>query len=208
MDMVPGSSSRRAVFLDRDGTINEEVGYLCSLDDLVLIKGSAEGIRLLNSLGLLVVVATNQSGVARGYFDESFVSCVHAEIERRLAQEGACVDAWYVCPHHPTEGRDAYRLSCGCRKPAPGLLLRAGQDLGIDLARSWFVGDTAMDMECASAVGAKGILVLTGKGRLTLSRIKGRNTHPEFVAPDLASACLWIRDDMLSLGENYGAGNQ
>ncbi|MEF3167824.1 MAG: HAD family hydrolase [Deltaproteobacteria bacterium] len=202
--MAPGSFHRRAVFLDRDGTINEEVGYLRSLDDLVLIEGAAEGIRLLNGLGLLVVVATNQSGVARGYFDESFVFRVHAEIDRRLAQEGARVDAWYVCPHHPTEGRDAYRISCGCRKPAPGLLLRAGKDLGIDLARSWFVGDTAMDMECASAAGTKGILVLTGKGQLALSQIEGRNACPEFVAPDLFSACKWIRDH----GVNDGAGNQ
>ncbi len=207
MDMAPGSSCRRAVFLDRDGTINEEVGYLRSLDDLILIEGAADGIRLLNGLGLLVVVATNQSGVARGYFDESFVSCVHAEIDRRLSQEGARVDAWYVCPHHPTEGRDAYRMSCGCRKPAPGLLLRAGKDLGIDLARSWFVGDTARDMECASAAGTRGILVLTGKGRLALSRIEGRNARPEFVAPDLAAACRWIRDGMNFLGEKDGAGN-
>lgn len=198
MGMVAGSFHRRAVFLDRDGTINEEVGYLRSLDELVLIERAVEGIRILNGLGLLVIVITNQSGVARGYFDEGLVTRVHAEIDRLLAQEGARVDAWYVCPHHPTEGKGSYRRECACRKPAPGLLLRAQKEWGIDLARSWFVGDSVRDLECAAAVGAKGILVLTGHGRVTLSRIEGRCGLAAFVAPDLAAACRWIRDEMIS----------
>jgi len=195
--MNPGTCNKRAVFLDRDGTINEENGYLRRLEDLDLIAGASEGIRLLNSLGLSVIVTSNQSGVARGYFNETFVSELHAEIDRRLAREGARIDAWYYCPHHPTEGSEAYRKVCACRKPAPGMVDRARLDLGIDPADSYVVGDSPRDAALAWAVDAKAVLVLTGYGRQTLAHLREiKKDACVRVEPDLLAACRWIAEDM------------
>jgi D-glycero-D-manno-heptose 1,7-bisphosphate phosphatase len=153
-----------AVFLDRDGTINEEVGYLDSLDKLRMIPEAFEAIRLINQSGMKAVVISNQSGVARGYFDEAFVETVHARIQALLKEHKAWIDRFYYCPHHPTEGTGIYRTACPCRKPEAGLLIRASQEMGIDLARSYMVGDMPKDIEAAGKAGAKGIFVQTGHG--------------------------------------------
>jgi D-glycero-D-manno-heptose 1,7-bisphosphate phosphatase len=153
-----------AVFLDRDGTINEEVGYLDSLDKLRMIPEAFEAIRLINQSGMKAVVISNQSGVARGYFDEAFVETVHARIQALLKQHRAWIDCFYYCPHHPTEGTGIYRRACACRKPEAGLLLRAAQEMDIDFARSYMVGDMPKDIEAAGKAGAKSILVKTGYG--------------------------------------------
>jgi D,D-heptose 1,7-bisphosphate phosphatase len=155
---------RAAVFLDRDGTINEEVGYLDRMEKLQLIPGAAEAIRLINASGMKTVVVTNQSGVARGIFDEAFVAQVHARLGEMLREEGASLDGIYYCSHHPTEGRGDYLRVCECRKPAPGLLLRAVAELHIDPARSYMVGDTLKDIEAGCRAGVQGILVRTGYG--------------------------------------------
>ena len=179
-----------AVFLDRDGTINEEVGYLSRLDQLRLIPGTPEAIRLINETGMLAVVVTNQSGVARGYFTEDFVETVHVRINELLREERARIDRFYFCPHHPVYGNGPYKLACSCRKPESGLFLRASEELGIDLSRSYVVGDMLKDIDAGKRVGAKGILVRTGYGRnITLT------DKPVYIAEDVLDAVKWILKD-------------
>ena len=151
-----------AVFLDRDGVINEEVGYLDSLDKLKIIPCAYEAIRLINESGMKAVVISNQAGVAKGLFTEEFVRKINDCLQTVLSQKGAHINNFYYCPHHPTEGTEPYRQVCDCRKPAPGMLLRAAQDLNIDLKKSYLVGDRFRDMEAAKKCGVKGVLVKTG----------------------------------------------
>ncbi|MDA8165175.1 MAG: HAD family hydrolase [Desulfobacteraceae bacterium] len=182
-----------AVFLDRDGTINEQMGYINHLSRFRLLPGAAAGIRLLNEKGLPVVVVTNQSGLARGYFPPELLAEVHAQMHRELAAAGAHVDAVYVCPHHPEAKRPEYRQSCDCRKPRPGLFRQAASDLGLDLGCSYLVGDRWTDLKAAANCGITGILVLTGYGRGDLAYIgPGEETQPAFVAEDLREAAEWI----------------
>jgi D-glycero-D-manno-heptose 1,7-bisphosphate phosphatase len=162
--MRPESKRHAAVFLDRDGTINEEVGYLDRLEKLRLVPGAAEAIRLINESGMKAVVVTNQSGVARGFFTETFVDEVHSHLRKMLREEGASLDGFYFCPHHPSEGQGRYVRTCNCRKPSPGLLLRAAEELSLEPERSYMVGDTLKDIEAASRIGVRGILVRTGYG--------------------------------------------
>lgn len=156
---------REAVFLDRDGTLIEEVHYLSEPDQVRLIPGAADAVRKLNDAGVLVIVVTNQAGVARGYFPESRVAAVHERLSALLEECGAKIDAFYYCPHHPTEGIGAYRVACDCRKPKPGMLLTAARDFDIDLARSWMIGDKPGDAEAGAAAGCRTILVRTGHGK-------------------------------------------
>jgi D-glycero-D-manno-heptose 1,7-bisphosphate phosphatase len=183
----------RAVFLDRDGTINEEVGYLSSLDQLKLLPCSAEAIRMLNQLGIKVIVVTNQSGVARGYFGENFVNELHGFLQEKLRTEEAHIDAFYYCPHHPTEGPSPYRQQCSCRKPEAGMLLQASRDLHVDLSRSYMVGDMMKDVQAGRKAGTKGILVMTGYGT---GEKTDENLLLDYVAPDLLAAVEWILKDM------------
>ncbi|HOG12702.1 MAG: HAD family hydrolase [Smithellaceae bacterium] len=179
-----------AIFLDRDGTINEEVGYLDSLDKLAIFPSAFEAIRLINQSGLKTIVVTNQAGVARDFFGEDFVETIHAALREALCQRGALIDAFYYCPHHPTEGFPPYRQSCDCRKPAPGLFLRAAMDWNLDLSASWMIGDRYNDIEAAHRAGARGVLVKTGYGADALA---GAGPDGETLAgkPDL------IADDIL-----------
>jgi len=161
---VTTEKGRPAVFLDRDGTINVEKEYLHRAEEFEFVPGAPEAIRLLKEAGFLVVVVTNQSGVARGYYDEAAVHRLHRFVDLELATVGASVDAYYLCPHHPHHGIGPYRTECACRKPLPGMLLNAAADLGIDLSRSWIVGDKAADVEAGLAAGCRTILVRTGYG--------------------------------------------
>jgi D-glycero-D-manno-heptose 1,7-bisphosphate phosphatase len=172
---------RPAVFLDRDGTLIREVDYLSDLSDLAILPGIPEALRRLGQAGYLLLVVTNQSGVARGYFDLSFVEGVHAELARRLETQGARLDRFYVCPHHPEFGGP-----CACRKPAPGLILQAAADWDVDLARSWVVGDKACDLELARSAGCHAALVRTGYGVRTEEELKARGAFSCVVADDLA----------------------
>jgi D-glycero-D-manno-heptose 1,7-bisphosphate phosphatase len=200
-----------AVFLDRDGTINEEVGYMDRLEKLKLIPVAAEAIRLINASGMKAVVVTNQSGVARGLFDESLVDAVHIRLREMLRTEGAFLDGIYFCPHHPTEGRERYLMTCDCRKPAPGLLLQAATDLHLEIVRSYMVGDTLKDIEAGARAGARGVLVKTGYGSesaetLRLSETAGlmipgekEDPHtepvlfrPVHIAANILAAVQWI----------------
>ncbi len=176
----------RAVFLDRDGTLIEEVGYLSRIEEFRLLPRVGEAIRLLNRHQLKAIVITNQSGVARGYFPESFVQVIHRKLEDLLKREGAHLDGIYYCPHHPDE-------KCECRKPAAGLVKKAVEDLDLNCLQSYVVGDRGIDIELAHGVGAKGILVLTGYGKGEWEEIeKGEKAKPHHVAQDLCEAVEWI----------------
>jgi len=181
-----------AVFFDRDGTINEEVGYLSSLDQLNIYPGSYEAVRLVNEAGMKAVVITNQSGVARGFFPEAFLGVLHRRMRELLAEKGASIDGFYYCPHHPTEGNETYRRKCGCRKPETGMLTAAAEELHIDLERSYLIGDHASDMEAARRASAKGIMVRTGHGGIEI----GKAGHlADFIADDVLEAVNWIMRD-------------
>jgi D-glycero-D-manno-heptose 1,7-bisphosphate phosphatase len=188
----PTAAGHRAVFLDRDGTICEEVGYLDSVERLHLIPGSAWAIKLLNERGVRAVVVTNQSGVARGFFSELRLREVHEELERRLGMEGAHLDGIYYCPHLPSGGSEPDWEGCDCRKPASGLLSQAAADLGLDLRASYMIGDHFSDVECAQRVGAKGILVLTGHGGESAKEKESWLSPPAYIAPDLYDAVQWV----------------
>jgi len=153
-----------AVFLDRDGTVIQERGYLDRLELIELFPWSVEAIRLLKDAGYAVVIVTNQAGIARGYFDEAFVQAAHVHLDALLRESGAVVDGYYYCPHHPDGDVERYRLACDCRKPAPGLVRQAAADLGLDVGRSFVVGDKWLDVGLAVNAGARGILVRTGYG--------------------------------------------
>jgi D-glycero-D-manno-heptose 1,7-bisphosphate phosphatase len=184
---VPG------VFLDRDGTVCEEVGYVNHLSRCRLLPRSAEAIHLLNEAGRRIAIVTNQAGVARGYFKEDMILAVHERVHALLAERGARVDGIYYCPHHPTAGEPPYRCACDCRKPLPGLVLRAARELGIDLARSYMVGDSARDVQAAQAAGVTPVLVLTGYGRGEWEHQRERfKIAPVYVADDLLDASRWI----------------
>lgn len=186
----------RAVFVDRDGVLSEEVGYLGEEGRLRLISRSAQAVRLLNQRGVKIIVVTNQSGVARGYFSEAMLRGIHLKLQESLSEQGAFLDGIYYCPHHPEGTVEAYCIECTCRKPAPGLLIQASQKHAIDLASSYLVGDKGSDIECAHRAGAKGILVLTGYGRDELIKISSSAAaKPEHVAADLLDAVRWIIGD-------------
>ena len=157
--------AKPALFIDRDGTISEEIGYVNHPARYRVYPYAAEAVRLLNAAGWLAILVTNQAGVARGYFSEDLIGEVHAVLHAELARGGAKLDAIYYCPHHPTAGAPPYRQDCACRKPRPGLIHRAAADFAIDLRRSWMVGDRFSDIEMARQAGLKSAFVLSGYGR-------------------------------------------
>ena len=160
---------------------------------LRLLPGAAEAIRRLNAAGVPAIVVTNQSGLARGYFSEAVLTAVHTALVEELKKEGAYLDGLYVCPHHPTEGTPPFRTDCECRKPKPGLLLRAAVDLDVDLTRSWMVGDKPSDILVGRRVGARTALVLTGYGLGEWERHRDAfEVPPDHVADDLLDAVRWI----------------
>lgn len=174
---------KRAVFLDRDGTINIEKEYLYQSADFEFIPGAPEAIYRLNRADIMVVVVTNQSGVARGYYTEDDVENLHRHIDHELESSGAHIDAWFYCPHHPA-GRGSYALPCDCRKPLPGMLQEAAARYDIDLTNSTMIGDKLADIEAGTAAGCHTILVRTGYGR-DEERQVGTETE---VCDDLLSA--------------------
>ena len=182
---------RPAVFLDRDGTIIGEVDYLRRPQDVRLLPHAAAAIRRLNEAGLPVVVTTNQSGIARGMLTEKDLEAIHDVLRNRLAARGAHLDAIHFCPHHPDAGRGRYRRRCHCRKPAPGLLLRAANDLDLDLDRSYAVGDSERDLLAGRKVGCRTVLVQTGYGRKTQVEVAGP-LPADHIARNLSQAVEWI----------------
>ncbi len=186
-------SGKKTIFIDRDGTLNEDVGYITDPAQLRLFDYAAQAVRLINEAGGRAIVVTNQSGVARGCFTEEFLQRLHAQMESRLRSEGARIDAVYYCPHHPELGEPPYRLDCDCRKPKTGLIERAARDFGLNLRESFVIGDRYRDIEMGHAAGATGVLVMTGFGRVEYkSERQVWPRQPEYVADNLLDAVKWI----------------
>jgi histidinol-phosphate phosphatase family protein len=180
----PAPGRRPAVFLDRDGTITEDRGYARTAAEIVLLPGAGAAVRTLNRAGVAAVLVTNQSGVGRGFFTLEDLAAQHAELERLLAAHGAALAGIYFCPHHPAAG-------CPCRKPGPALVTRAAAELGLDLRRSFVVGDRAEDLALARWGLAGGLLVGTGRGPETIAEL-GSALAPDRVFPDLGAAVAHV----------------
>ncbi len=184
---------RPALFMDRDGTISEEVGYVNHPSRFRLFPYTAEAIKLLNENNWLAIVVTNQAGVARGYFSEDVIIQIHDQVQRDLQKASARLDAIYYCAHHPSVGEPPYRLDCDCRKPRTGLIDRAAADFAIDLERSWMVGDRYGDIELARNAGLHSAFVLSGYGRGEWEYQRASwQIEPELVAEDLLEAVKTI----------------
>jgi D-glycero-D-manno-heptose 1,7-bisphosphate phosphatase len=171
----------KAIFMDRDGTLVEEAGYMVDSARFKPFSWTGEALRKINASGMKAVLITNQSGVGRGYFPESLVHEVHNILHTELARYGAHLDAVYFCPHLP----DA---ECDCRKPRPGMILRAARELEIDIEGSFMIGDRYLDAATAHAAGAKSVLVRTGDGAAELERHRDSPLQPHFVADNLLLA--------------------
>lgn len=199
--------SKRAVFIDRDGTISEEVGYINHPERFRLFPYAASAIKQLNQNGWLAIVTTNQAGVARGYFTEDMIHAVHGRMTSELESEGARIDAIFYCAHHPSVGDPPYRIDCDCRKPKPGLITRAARDFDIDLSNSWVVGDRYSDIELARNAGVKSALVLSGYGRGEWEHQSSSWTQqPDLVADDLLAAVrLIVGEATLESGDSVAA---
>lgn len=185
--------SSKAIFIDRDGTLNEDVGYISDPKEFRLFDFAPEAVRLINNSGFLVIVLTNQSGIARGFLTEEILGRLHDKMESELAHRGARIDRIYFCPHHPEIGEPPYKVDCDCRKPKSGLILQAATEMDVNLKKSYVVGDRYRDMETGQAVGATGVLVLTGFGSEE-ARMPPANRlqQPEHVAENLVEAVRWI----------------
>jgi len=190
---MTSSPLRPAVFLDRDGTLNVDVGHLHAIEQLEFFPWTADALRLLKRAGFALVVVTNQSGIAHGFIAPGFVEEAHAEMSRRLNEAGVELDALYYCPHHPRGSVPAFAVECRCRKPAPGMLEDAARDLGIDLSRSWVIGDKWLDVQLGHAVGARSVLVRTGWGAQQ-ERARPAGQRVEAVCDNLIHAVSVIFD--------------
>ncbi len=179
---------RKAVFLDRDGTLIRNRHYGCDPDAIELLEGVSEGLGLLKMSGFLLVVVTNQSGVARGFFTERCLNEMHRRLGDRLEKLGAGIDGWYYCPHHPEGVVPEYAVACDCRKPLPGMVLRAAVDLGIDLSASWLIGDILDDVEAGRRAGTRTVLLDVG----TEGEPDRPERTPEYVASSFMQAVEYI----------------
>jgi heptosyltransferase-2 len=180
------------IFLDRDGTLNPDSGYIRSSDQFELFPGVAQALSRLKQAGARLIVVTNQSGIGRGFFSIIDLDAIHAKLRRLLDESGVSLDAIYVCPHHPDD-------ACGCRKPNRGLIDQAAGEQPVDLSRSYLIGDHARDMELAKRVGSRSILVTTGA--VLPQQVEGLRTAgaaPDWVASSFAEAVDWLLSDAKS----------
>lgn len=190
---------RPAVFMDRDGTVNEQMGYINHISRFDILPGVTEAVRLLNENGFLAIVVSNQSGVARGYFPVDLVERVHEHLRTSLKKEGAHIDGIFFCPHYPRGLLPEYCFECDCRKPKTGLLEQARKRFDIDMERSYAIGDRHTDMEFAHNARLKSVLVKTGYGLGEIEHILPRSSlKPEYIARDLLDAVQWILKKELS----------
>ena len=184
---------RPAVFIDRDGTINEQMGYINHVSRFVLIPGTAEGIRLLNRHRYLAIIVSNQSGVARGYFPMELIDRVHAHMKDLLAKKGASIDGIFFCPHYPRGIVPEYSVECDCRKPRTGLVQKACEEFDIDMKNSYVIGDRCSDIELAERSNLQGIMVRTGYGLGDIEYVLPHKPfNPQHIARDLLHAIRWI----------------
>jgi D-glycero-D-manno-heptose 1,7-bisphosphate phosphatase len=178
-----------AVFLDRDGTLIEERGFLDRMELLSVFPWTADALRLLARAGYTLVVVTNQSGIARGIIDEGFLDDVHRELSARLARGGAAIDRYYYCPHLAEAPLERYRRACRCRKPGSGMIEQACHDMNLNPARSFMIGDRALDVACGAAAGTRTIRVRTGHG---MHEIEDAGAEPDVILNNLLEAAGWI----------------
>ncbi len=185
---------KRAIFMDRDGTLSHEVGYVNHISRFKLYSFTPEAIKLINQSDFLAICVTNQAGVARGYFDESLVKEVHKKMQQELKKNGAYLDDILYCPHHPSaNGNPEYTVDCNCRKPNPGMLIEASERYNIDLKQSFVIGDKISDVKLAKNVGAKGIMVMTGYGRGEYEYQREQwDVFPDYLAENILEAVKWI----------------
>lgn len=184
----------KVVFLDRDGTINQEVSYLYRPRDLVLLPGAAEGIALLRREGFRLAVVTNQAGIARGYYTEEQMHRLHEYLNDQLKKQEAQIDFFYYCPHHPVHGIGEFKKKCRCRKPGIGMFQMAEKDLDVDKAHSYMIGDKRIDVQAGHNYGIPGILVSTGYGAQERAENMERGEEPfyDFYAETLMDAAEFI----------------
>ena len=190
------STSIAVVWLDRDGTVVDDPGYLSDPDELRLLPGAAEAVARLNAAGLAVVLVTNQSGIARGLMDRGTVDAIHGRLRERLAEAGGRLTAIYYCPHLPPELVGKSEQACDCRKPSPSMVLQARAELGLIGLPEFVVGDKEADLALARVVGAIGVLVLTGEGERSRSQLEVRGETADHVASDLGGAATWILEQL------------
>ena len=188
-----------AVFLDRDGTLIEEVNYLKNVEDIKLIDGTFEAIKKLNQRNIPAIVVSNQSGVARGYFNEDNVRLINGKLNSMLQEQGAKLDGFYYCPHHLEGTVEDYSTDCDCRKPKPGMIQAAIRDFkGINLEGSFMIGDKVCDVELARNAGCRGILLKTGYGKGILDNADEGFIEPDYVAEDILDAVNWCLSQISS----------
>ncbi|MBN1939792.1 MAG: HAD family hydrolase [Candidatus Aminicenantes bacterium] len=193
--------SRPAVFLDRDGTLLDDTGYPSRFDQVRILPSSIAAVRKLNEAGFSTVIVTNQSGVGRGFLTEDELLVLHRSLAAAFEAQGARLDAFYFCPHFSRAADPRYRIACDCRKPLPSLGRRAAADLGLDLRRSFMIGDKEDDMNFGRAVGVVPVLVLTGYGREARRKMAEKGTLPDIVAADVGEAV----DRILARGSAAGS---
>jgi D-glycero-D-manno-heptose 1,7-bisphosphate phosphatase len=187
-NQAPMRAQARAVFLDRDGVINEERDYVHRIEDFVILPGVFDGLAALQSAGFKLIVVTNQAGIGRGLYDEAAYERLTSHMRSRLSEQGIVLDAVYHCPHHPTAGLGGYRRNCDCRKPAPGMLLQGARDLSIDLEQSIMIGDKISDMQAGRAAGVgRCVLVKSGHALDTTDL-----AHADATFLDLREAAAWL----------------
>ena len=183
---------RKAVFLDRDGTLNVDAAYASRYEQLAVYPESYEAVKKLNRAGLLAVVITNQSAVGRGLLNEDGLKDIHDRLSASFAGRGARLDAIYYCPHYSLSADPLYGKECDCRKPSPGLALRAAAELGIELSQSYMIGDKTEDMIFGMNIRAVPVLVLTGSGRESLAKLREQGLEPAYVAETILEAADWV----------------
>lgn len=185
-------SKHKAVFIDRDGTLNVEKDYVFRIEDFEFISGAIEAVRLLNENSFKAVVISNQSGIARGYYTPNDVHILHDHIQRELKKHKAFMDAFFYCPHHPDGTVKEFQKVCECRKPNPGMILQAEQKLNLDLEQSYVIGDNLTDIQLKEKVPLKTILVRTGHGEKNIKALKASDIQPDRIEGNLLQAVQYI----------------
>jgi D-glycero-D-manno-heptose 1,7-bisphosphate phosphatase len=182
----------KAVFIDRDGTLNVEKDYLYKISDFEFVPGAPEAVRLLNEHGFKVIVISNQSGIARGFYTPNDVHILHDHIQRELRKEKAHIDAFFYCPHHPEGAIEEFRKDCECRKPKPGMVLKAVEKFKLALEDCFVVGDHLSDVKLKAELPIKAILVRTGHGQKALTELTAKNIQPDMIVENLLEAAKKI----------------
>lgn len=186
-----------AIFLDKDGTLIDDIPYNVDPAEIRLSNRAGEGLRVLSQLGYPLIVVTNQAGIARGFFKEEALGPVRQRLEELLARHGASMTGFYYCPHYPDAAVTEYTFACDCRKPLPGMLLKAAGEHGIDLARSWMIGDILNDVEAGHRAGCRSVLIDSGN---ETEWVLSPERDPEYIASDLHDAALWITSQVARKG--------